>query len=100
MRRVLLIAALGPVVGLAFFISWSYYYQETDKRLDVAVMVAAHDLEVGTVIDDHDIKIVRIPQVDLPPDAPRRLSEVLGRRVIMPIAKGEFILPNRLQALN
>ena len=100
MRRVLIIAALAPVVGLGIFLTWTYFYQETDKGPGVQVIVAPHDLKVGTVIDDHDIKIISIPAADLPPGAPRRRSDVLGHRVIMPIAKGEFILPTRLQGLN
>ena len=101
--RVALIAvfALG-VVGSLILVNWVGPFESWvgPKDPGVEVMVAAHDLEVGTVIDDYDIKIVRIPQVDLPPGAPRRRSDVLGHKVIMPIAKGEFILPSRLQALN
>jgi Flp pilus assembly protein CpaB len=96
-RRLLIVVALAPVVGLGIFLVWPYFYQETDTRPDVQVMVAPHDLKVGTVIDEHDIKIITIPQADLPPAAPRRRSDVLGHTVIVPIAKGEFILPSRLQ---
>jgi len=97
MRRLLIIVALAPVVGLGIFLTWAYFSQETANRTGVDVIVAAHDLSVGIVVDDHDIRIIRIPRADLPPAAPRRRSEVLGHRGIVPIAKGEFILSSRLQ---
>ena len=62
----------------------------------VDVIVAADDLQVGARVDEHDIKVIKIPAADLPPGAPRRRSDVLGHGVIVPISKGEFILPNRL----
>ena len=66
----------------------------------VEVIVAANDLQVGARVEEHDIKIIKIPASDLPPGAPRRRSDVLGHGVIVPIAKGEFILPNRLAQEN
>jgi pilus assembly protein CpaB len=66
----------------------------------VDVIVAANDLQVGQRVDEHDIKIIKIPGADLPPTAPRRRADVIGHGVIIPIAKGEFILPNRLAAEN
>ena len=51
-------------------------------------------------MEEHDIKIIRIPGADLPPGAPRKRSEVIGHGVIIPISRGEFILPNRLAAEN
>lgn len=95
-RRVLLIAALAAVVAVGVFLTWPYFHQEPT----VEVIIAAHDLPVGTALDERDLRIIRIPAVDCPPSVPRRKSEVLGHKVIVPIAKGEFILPNRLQLPN
>ncbi len=66
----------------------------------VEVMVAADDLQVGSKVEEHDIKIIRIPASDLPAGAPRKRSEVLGHGVIIPISKGEFILANKLAGEN
>ena len=66
----------------------------------VDVIVAADDLQVGARVEEHDIKIIKIPAADLPPGSPRRRSDVLGHGVIVPISKGEFILPNRLAGEN
>lgn len=100
MRRVLLITALAPVVVLCTTILWVYHKADEApdfKGPDVAVIVAAHDLRVGTTVDEHDIKIIKIAASDLPPGAPRRRSDVLGHRVIVAISKGQFILPSQLQ---
>jgi len=64
------------------------------------VMVAADDLQVGSRVEEHDVRIIHIPSADLPPGAPRKRSEVIGHGVIVPISKGEFILPNRLAQEN
>jgi pilus assembly protein CpaB len=66
----------------------------------VDVIVATDDLQVGARVEEHDIKIIKIPAADLPPGSPRRRSDVLGHGVIVPISKGEFILPNRLAGEN
>jgi len=64
------------------------------------VMVAANDLQVGARVEERDIKVIRIPSADLPPGTPRAKKDVIGRGVIIPISKGEFLLPNRLAGEN
>ncbi len=66
----------------------------------VDVIVAANDLQVGARVEERDIKIIKVSGSDLPPGAPRRRADVLGHGVIVPISKGEFILPNRLAGEN
>jgi pilus assembly protein CpaB len=101
--RLLMIGILA--LGLGLFVSM-YVYKGLQARSGaggdpgVDVMVAANDLQVGARVDEHDIKIIRIPGADLPPGAPRKRSEVVGHGVIIPISRGEFILPNRLAAEN
>src|SRR5579863_5122906 len=101
--RLLMIGVLA--LGLGLFVSM-YVYRSLQAKNGaggdpgVDVMVAANDLQVGSRVDEHDIKIIRIPAADLPPGAPRKRSEVIGHGVIIPISKGEFILPNRLAQEN
>lgn len=101
MRRILLITALAPVLALCTTLLWVYQKAEHErpnvKGPVVQVMVASHNLPVGTTLGAHDIQVISIPAADMPPGAPRRRSDVLGHTVIVPIAKGEFIVPNRLQ---
>ena len=66
----------------------------------VEVVIAAQDLPVGAKIEEKDLKVVRFPATDLPSNYIRHTSSILGRGVILPITKGEFILPNKLAAPN
>lgn len=101
--RLLMIGVFALALG--FFAS-VYVYKTMQSRSGVSsepgvdVIVAADDLQVGARVEEHDIKIIKIPASDLPPGAPRRRSDVLGHGVTVPIAKGEFILPNRLAQEN
>jgi len=96
--RLFIIGLLAVVAG--FFAS-VYVYKNLQKggsseNPGVEVMVAADDLQVGSRIEDRDIKKIWIPAADLPPDAPRRTADVKGHGVILPIAKGEFILKSHV----
>jgi pilus assembly protein CpaB len=101
--RFLMIGALALALG---FLVSVYVYQSLQSRSGassesaVDVIVAADDLQVGARVQEHDIRIIKIPAADLPPGSPRRRSDVLGHGVIVPISKGEFILPNRLAGEN
>jgi|SRR5579862_9866550 len=101
--RLLMIGVLALALG---FVASVYVYRNLQSKngpgfdSGVDVIVAADDLQVGARVEERDIKIIKIPAADLPPGAPRRRSDVLGHGVIIPISKGEFILPNRLAGEN
>lgn len=99
--RLLMIGFLALAIG---FLASVYVYKSLQGRgganAGIEVMVAANDLQVGQRVEDHDIRIIRINPADLPPGTPRRRSDVVGHGVIVPISKGEFILPNRLAGEN
>lgn len=100
--RLLMIGALALAIGFLASISVYKNLQGKGGSSDpsIEVMVAANDLQVGSRVEEHDIRIIRIPVADLPPGAPRKRSDVIGHGVIVPISKGEFILPNRLAPEN
>jgi pilus assembly protein CpaB len=101
--RLLMIGVLALALG---FLVSVYVYKSLQSKSGVPsdpgidVIVAADDLQVGARVEEHDIKIIRIPVADLPSRAPRRRSDVLGHGVIIPITKGEFILPTKLAGEN
>ncbi len=66
----------------------------------IEAMVAAKDLEVGARLQGSDIKMVRVPVGALPPGSPRKIADVIGRDVIVPIAKRQFILSVELAGEN
>ena len=64
------------------------------------VIVAADDIQVGARIGEHDIRTVKYPASALPAGVYSKRSQVLGLGVILPISKGEFILPSKLAPEN
>lgn len=101
--RLMMIGALAVAVG---FLASVYAYKSFQSKGGVStdnfaqVMVAANDLQVGARVEERDIKVISIPAADMPPGAPRKKADVVGHGVIIPISKGEFILPNRLAGEN
>jgi len=100
--RLMMIGALALAAG---FLASVYVYRNLARAggssdSGVQVMVAANDLQVGARVEERDIRIITIPGSDLPPGAPRKKAEVIGRGVILPISKGEFILPTHLAGEN
>ena len=64
------------------------------------VVVAADDIQVGARIEERDVRLVKYPASALPAGTPSKLSQVLGRGVILPISRGEFVLPSKLAPEN
>jgi pilus assembly protein CpaB len=101
--RLLMIGALALALGLAAaVIVYKNLQARSNNGFDqgTEVFVAADDLQVGARVEDHDLKKIRISPSDVPAGAPRRTADVLGRGVIIPIAKGEFILQSKLAGEN
>src|ERR1700716_67270 len=64
------------------------------------VVVAAEDLQVGTKIEDKNIRLVRFNSADLPAGCFHQRAKVVGRGVVLPIAKAEFVLTSKLAGEN
>jgi pilus assembly protein CpaB len=64
------------------------------------VVVATTDLTVGARIQDSDVRIVRFPADTVPQGIFHRTKSVIGRGVVLPIARGEFVLPLKLAGEN
>jgi len=52
-------------------------------------VMAADDIQVGTKLEAHDVRVVTLPQSAVPPGAFSGTSQVLGRGAILPVSKGE-----------
>lgn len=66
----------------------------------VDVVVAAGDIQVGAKIGDKDVKLVKYPAGDLPANYFHEKSQVIGRGVVLPIPRGDVLLPVKLAAEN
>ena len=91
--------ALGTVVSLLVYKNLQGKGPST-LGAGTDVVVAADDIQVGARLEDHDVRIAKLPASGLPAGVYSRKSSVLGRGVIIPIARGEFILPSKLAPEN
>jgi len=91
--------ALGAIVSFAVYRALQSR-AAGDAPPGVDVVIAANDVPVGAKVEDRDVKVVRFPAADLPPNCFHLKSSVIGRGAVLPIAKGEFFLPNKLAGEN
>ncbi|HEY7098385.1 MAG TPA: Flp pilus assembly protein CpaB [Terriglobales bacterium] len=102
-NRLLLIGVFALLLGA--FVSYTVYRglqarTVPDNRAGTEVVVATHDLQVGDKVQESDVKLVRFPADEIPPNVFRLTKSAIGRGVILPITKGEFILPTKVAAEN
>ena len=101
--RLLFIGVLALALGaFVSFVVYKNLLSKTNANNEPGadVIVAANDLQVGSKLMDGDVRQVKVPTSVLPPNYFRNKSQVLGRGVILPVQKGEFILPSKLAAEN
>jgi pilus assembly protein CpaB len=99
-RRLLFIAIAALAVGS--LVSLKVYRmlraQSGPAKVFVDVLVAAHDIPVGAKIEDRDLKVAKLPPEDLAADVFHAKGRAVGRGVVLPIAKGDLVLPYKLAA--
>jgi pilus assembly protein CpaB len=101
--RLLMIGALALALGAVVSLSVYKNLQgkgPTTVEAGADVVVAADDMQVGARVEDHDIRVAKFPASGLPAGSYSKKSQVLGRGVIIPVSKGEFILPSKLAPEN
>src|ERR1700736_2135234 len=101
--RLMMIGALALALGafVSFFVFKNLQAKNGQNSVTgVDVVVAANDIQVGARVEEHDVRLAKFPALDLPQGAYGKRSQVLGRGVVVPIAKGEFILPTKLAPEN
>jgi len=101
--RLLMIGAVALALGA--FVSLFVYKNlqgrgPSNIEAGADVIVAADDIQVGARVEEHDVRIAKFPASGLPAGAYTRRSQVMGRGVIIPITRGEFILPSKLAPEN
>jgi pilus assembly protein CpaB len=102
--RLLMIGGLALAVGL--LVAFSVYNKlrtspgSNSGERAVRVVVAADDVMVGVKLEAHDVRVISLPESAVPPGAFSDPAKVVGRGAVLPISKGDFILPSKLAALN
>jgi pilus assembly protein CpaB len=102
-NRLLLIGFVALAMGaFVSFVVYRNLQSRTSSKTPPGeeILVAADDLQVGTKIEDKDVRFVRYTSGDLPAGVFHIKTKVVGRGVVLPISKGEFILTNKLAGEN
>jgi pilus assembly protein CpaB len=101
--RLLMIGAVALCLGIVVSL---IVYRNLQGRVSANnepgadVVVAADDIPVGARVEEHDVRTVKYPAYALPAGTFSTRGKVLGRGVILPISRGEFILPSKLAPEN
>ncbi len=87
--------------GLAGYLALEYLQQRATPLIAAEprrnrLVVAARDLEVGSIVSASDVRVVDWPGDALPPGYASTPSEVLGRGVVTPIRVNEPLLGSKL----
>jgi pilus assembly protein CpaB len=101
--RLLMIGAVALALGIVVSLVVYRNLQgrgSSNSEPGADVIVAADDIQVGARIEEHDVRTVKYPASALPAGTFSARSKVLGRGVILPISRGEFILPSKLAPEN
>jgi pilus assembly protein CpaB len=90
-------------LALAGFVSFVIYravsvMTATRVAPTATVVAAASDLAVGTRLEEKDLRVVKMPESDLPPGVFRNINDVVGRGVVVPMTKSELVLASKLAA--
>jgi pilus assembly protein CpaB len=105
MNRTRLLMIGGLALALGAFVAFAVYRTLQVKTAggnepSVEVMVAANDIQVGSKLEDKDMRLARFALASVPPGAYLSKTKLLGRGVVQQIARGEFILPSKLAGEN
>jgi pilus assembly protein CpaB len=100
--RLLMIGAVALALGafVSLFVYKNLQGRPSTVEAGADVIVAADDIQVGARVEEHDVRIARFPASGVPGGAYSKRSQVMGRGVIIPISRGEFILPSKLAPEN
>jgi len=98
----LMIGGLALAAGLlvSFYVYNQLHARTSGDQQMVRVVVAANDIQIGSRLSDHDLRLADFPQSSVPQGAFQRFSQVRDRGVILPIARGDFVLPDKLADAN
>ena len=79
--------------GLAVLLALGALRAEPPGR---TVVVAAHDIASGSVLDDDDVRRATLPQSAVPAHSTRQVDDVVGRTVAGPMRRGEVVTDRRV----
>jgi pilus assembly protein CpaB len=94
-KKLLIIAAAWISAGL---LSWFLYAKTVapQQEKQVRVVVAAHDMPLGTLLRQADLKVVNYPERDIPKGVVFQTKDAVNRVVLFPMNSNEPLLISKL----
>ncbi len=94
-KKLLIIAAAWVSAGL---LSWFLYAKTVapQQEKQVRVVVAAHDMPLGTLLRPADLKTVNYPERDIPKGVVFQTKDAVNRVVLFPMNSNEPLLISKL----
>src|SRR6266702_1304088 len=82
----------------ALLLTWFYYANAVAPKQEktLRVVVASHDMPIGTLLRKSDLKIVNYPEKDIPKRALFAVHEAENRVVMVPMSSNEPVLQGKL----
>lgn len=102
-KRLLMIGTLALAIAALVSVAVYRVLKTTlgaAQQADTVVVAAATDLPVGSLLQEKDLRLKRVNSADLPEGTFRATSEAVGRGVLVPIARNEMVLANKLAGTN
>jgi pilus assembly protein CpaB len=98
-NRLVMIGALA--LALAGLVSFATYRLlrltlASARTATSSVVVAASDVSVGSLLQEENLRVVKLPDSVLPQGVFRSIAEVVGRGVLLPMTANEFVLTTKL----
>jgi pilus assembly protein CpaB len=100
--RVFIVLALAVVAGGTFAYGTYQYMQNAPQGAPAtsiptsAVIVAAHDLQIGAELRHEDLRAIQWPSNAVPSGAFGKPEDLIGRGIIQPVMTNEVFLPTKL----
>ncbi|HLK68481.1 MAG TPA: Flp pilus assembly protein CpaB [Bryobacteraceae bacterium] len=94
-KKLLIIAASWISAGL---LSWFLYARTVapQQEKQVLVAVAAHDMQLGTLLKTADVKMVKYPERDIPRGVVLEAKDAVNRVLLFPVSSNELLLMSKL----
>jgi pilus assembly protein CpaB len=82
----------------ALLLTWVFYAKAAGPQREkmLRVVVAAHDMPLGTLLRKSDVKLINYPEKDVPKGATFRSEDALNRVIKVAVNSNEPILQSRL----
>lgn len=91
---------LAGFISVQLYRVLSHTMAQIEKNAPTTIVTAANAVPAGVKLTEGDLRLLKMPQGEMPAGGFRSVSEVAGRAVTTPLAKGDFVLASKLAAAN